>query len=116
MSAEALNRFSNLPIDWNLSPEHAVTMYLEWGNNDWHAEYPPVRSKDDVSIYFVVDTWDERPIVRLVRRNSEEAVDLLTLELPDKLVDSWRGEFKNLRGIFEPTEEIKEWLKESMFL
>ena len=51
----SLKDFSLYNIDWNLSPEHAVTMYLEWGNNDWHSEYPPVRSKDDVSHYFGVD-------------------------------------------------------------
>ena len=116
MPNEALSKYANQPIDWNLSPAHAVTMYLEWGNNDWHAEYPPVRSKDDVSMYFVVDTWGASPVVRLVRRNSEEAVDLLTLELPRELEDSWRTEYKDLRGIFEPTEEIKNWLRASMSL
>jgi len=39
-----LKDFALYDIDWNLTPEHAVTMYLEWGNNDWHSEYPPVRS------------------------------------------------------------------------
>lgn len=116
MQSDALSSFSNLLIDWNMTPEHAVTMYLEWGNNDWNAEYPPVRSKEDVSIYFVVDTWGERPVVRLVRRNSEEAVDLATLELPKQLEDAWRAEFKTLRGIFEPTDDIKAWLREAMSL
>ena len=68
-----LKDFALCNIDWNLTPEHAVTMYLEWGNNDWHAEYPPVRSKEDVSHYFVVDSWQDPPVVRLVRRNSERA-------------------------------------------
>ena len=63
----SLKDFSLYNIDWNLSPEHAVTMYLEWGNNDWHSEYPPVRSKDDVSHYFVVDSWQEPPVIRLVK-------------------------------------------------
>ena len=52
-----LQDYALYDISWNLSPEHAVTMYLEWGNNDWHSEYPPVRSKEDVSHYFVVDSW-----------------------------------------------------------
>lgn len=98
-------------IDWNLTPEHAVTMYLEWGNNDWHAEYPPVRSKSDYVTYFVVDTWSETPMLRLVRRNSEEAVDLLKEALPEELVQSFRKEYGTLRGIFAPTPEIKQWLR-----
>lgn len=116
MSETPLSQYANMPIDWNLSPAHAVTMYLEWGNNDWKSEYPPVRSKDDVSLYFVVDTWGERPLVRLVRRNSEEAIDLLSLELPDELEKNWRAEYKDLRGIFEPSDEIKNWLRQSMAL
>lgn len=56
-----LRQFSGLSIDWNLAPEDAVTLYLEWGNNNWHAEHPPVRSKDDVATYFVVDNWCETP-------------------------------------------------------
>ena len=66
-----LQDYALYDISWNLSPEHAVTMYLEWGNNDWHSEYPPVRSKEDVSHYFVVDSWGKEPVIRLVRRNAQ---------------------------------------------
>lgn len=109
-----LKSISRCDIDWNLTPEHAVTMYLEWGNNDWHAEYPPVRSKDDYSQYFVVDAWQEKPLVRLVRRNSEAAVDLICIPLPDALAEDFRKEYGNLKGIFAPTPEIKDWLKAQM--
>ncbi|SHN60164.1 DVU0772 family protein [Desulfovibrio litoralis] len=110
----SLKDFSQLNIDWNLSPEHAVTMYLEWGNNDWHAEHPPVRSKDDFAHYFVVDTWGESPIIRLVRRNSENAVELISVPLPDSLKANYVKEYGNLRGVFEPTQEIKAWIKSEM--
>ncbi len=101
-------------IDWNLTPEHAVTMYLEWGNNDWNAEYPPVRSKDDFSTYFVVDTWGDEPLLRLVRRNSENAEDIFTMPLPHELREEFYEENANLRGIFAPTGGIKQWLKTQM--
>ena len=52
-----LAAFADQQIDWNLTPEMAVTLYLEWGNNDWRSEHPPVRSKSDVATYFVVDAW-----------------------------------------------------------
>ena len=111
-----MHSLRNIPydIDWNLTPEHAVTMYLEWGNNDWHAEYPPVRSKDDYSTYFVVDTWDAPPQVRLVRRNSEAAEDVVTFPLPDHLRDEFTQEYGKLKGIFTPTPGIKRWLKAAM--
>ncbi|MDL2313783.1 hypothetical protein LJC36_02255 [Desulfovibrio sp. OttesenSCG-928-C14] len=111
-----LSDFSDLLIDWNMTPEHAVTMYLEWGNNDWNAEYPPVRSKDDFSNYFVVDTWGQAPVLRLVRRNSENAEDLISVPLPEELLAGWKAEFQDLRGIFAPTEEIRAWLRREMGL
>lgn len=109
-----LKDFALYDIDWNLTPEHAVTMYLEWGNNDWTSEYPPVRSKDDVSHYFVVDSWQDPPLIRLVRRNSEKAVDLFTMPLPNELLADWRETNGNLRGISAPTPKIKEWLKKQL--
>ena len=110
----SLKDFSLYNIDWNLSPEHAVTMYLEWGNNDWHSEYPPVRSKDDVSHYFVVDSWQEPPVIRLVRRNSERADDLITVPLPQGLEEDYRKVHGVWRGISEPAPEVKSWLKREL--
>ena len=106
-----LNEFRDLNIDWGMSPEMAVTLYLEWGNNNWHGEFLPVRSKDDFTNYFLVDTWGERPVIRLVRRNSESAEDLAVIELPERLLGTVRKEFGRLRGIFEPPDDIKEWLQ-----
>lgn len=113
--AHELARFRDLPIGWNLSPEDAVTLYLEWGNNNWHAEHPPVRSKKDVAHYFVVDNWREEPIVRLVRRNSEQADDLAALPLPPGLRQAFAEEYGSLRGIFEPTPSIKDWLRKQLY-
>ena len=110
----SLKDFSLYDISWNLSPEHAVTMYLEWGNNDWHAEYPPVRSKDDVSYYFVVDSWGASPIVRLVRRNSESAEDLISVPLPEALLPDYQAAHGSWRGISEPTPAIKSWLRREL--
>ncbi len=110
-----LQEVSDLVIDWNLGPEDAVTLYLEWGNNNWHATHPPVRSKDDYATYFVVDNWEARPTLRLVRRNSEAAVDLLVLDLPEDLEKQFKEEHEGLKGLYSPTEPIIEWLKEEIY-
>ena len=110
----ALAPFRDLPVDWELSPEMAVTLYLEWGNNDWHGPYPPVRSKSDVALYFVVDAWERPARVRLVRRNSEEAVDLAVVELPPELLAVFEAEYGDLKGVFEPLPAIKTWLKQAL--
>jgi hypothetical protein len=111
---DALTPFLNLDIDWNLTPEHAVTMYLEWGNNDWNAEYPPVRSKSDVSRYFVIDAWEDVPHIRLVQRNSEKAEDLVSFPLPEELMPGFRKEHGTKKGLYAISEEVKEWLRKEM--
>ena len=103
--------YRNIDIDWNLSPEQAVTMYLEWGNNNWRGDHGPVRSKADESVYFVVDGWENPPVIRLIRRNSETAEELASLPMPEHLLPGWREEYGNLRGVFEPGEAIKNWLQ-----
>lgn len=106
-----LQNFSHLVIDWDMSPEDAVILYLEWGNNDWHCKHPPVRSKNDFSTYFLVDNWGERPELRLVRRNSDGADELLSMHLPEHLEQAFKEEYGDLRGVYEPPTYIKAWLK-----
>ncbi|MDR1776649.1 MAG: hypothetical protein LBR31_02305 [Desulfovibrio sp.] len=110
-----LKRFSEYCIDWNLTPEHAVTMYLEFGNNDWRGEYPPVRSKSDVVHYFVVDSWQDPPVIRLVERSYEGAVDLMEMPLPERFLGAFRAEHGNCRGVVAPDEAVKDWLKAEMY-
>lgn len=109
-----LKDFALYNIDWDLTPEQAVTMYLEWGNNDWKNEYPPVRSKEDVSTYFVIDTWEQPPLIRLVRRNSENAEDIFTMPLPEQLREDFQKYNGDLRGVSAPSPEIKKWLKHEL--
>lgn len=109
-----LTAFSHLPVDWDMSPELAVTLYLEWGNNDWRSAHPPVRSRSDESIYFVVDAWNNPLSVRLVRRTSEQADDLVSIPLPESLAQAFYDEYGTLKGVFEPLPVIKNWLRKEM--
>lgn len=104
-----------LPIDWDMTPEDAVTLYLEWGNNSWHAPHKPVTSKNDYAHYFVVNTWSGRPEVFLVRRNVEEAVELAAFTLPDALARAFMEEIGGNKGVYAPNEAIKKWLRETQF-
>lgn len=112
---EQLKAFSRLPIEWNLDPADAVTLYLEWGNNDWRAEHPPVRSKDDFAHYFVLDNWTDHPTLRLVMRNSEATEDLWVFPLPQELEGNFHKEFGALKGVFMPSDPMKDWLKERLY-
>ena len=96
-------------IDWNMTPEEAVTLYLEWGNN-WSHGKNLVRSKHDVSHYFVVNTWDDPPRIYLVRRNSQEAVDLAAFTMPAGLRDRFLRSVGRHRGVYPLSTELKRWL------
>jgi crotonobetainyl-CoA:carnitine CoA-transferase CaiB-like acyl-CoA transferase len=97
-------------IDWSMTPEEAVTLYLEWGNNSAHGR-KMVKSKRDVSYYFVVSTWDEPPKIYLVRRNSDEAVDLAAIELPLHLRDRFLESAARRKSVYALTPEVREWLE-----
>lgn len=100
-------------IDWDMTPEEAVRLYLEWGNN-WAGGNYVIRSKDDVSHYFVVYRWDERPKVFLIRRNSETAEELAEIELPPEVEHRFLQEIGNNRGVYAVDGDIKYWLQEEL--
>jgi hypothetical protein len=93
-------------IDWDMTPEEAVRLYLEWGNN-WSRGNYVIKSKDDIAHYFVLNTWDEQPVVYLIRRNSEEASEIAAIDPPDDLVDNF---VKRNKGVYAVEGEMREWL------
>ena len=107
----SLQNYRDLEIDWSMTPWDAVTLYLEWGNNSWHANHQPVRSKADYSNYFVVYTLDKKPRAILVRRNSEEARELAELELPEDLGRKFLDSVGNLKGVYPPDQSVRTWLE-----
>lgn len=100
-------------IDWEMSPEEAVRLYLEWGNN-WSRGYRMVRSKDDETYYFVLNTWEDVPVVYFIKRASEGAVELARLDVPERLSEQMRQERGVHRGIYAVEDEVKDWLKEAL--
>ena len=100
-------------IDWDMTPEEAVRLYLEWGCNYARSNYV-VRSKSDVTHYFVVNTWELEPMVYLIRRNSEEATELASFPIPKKLKESFLTEIGHRKGVYALTEELQHWLQEQL--
>lgn len=100
-------------IDWDMTPEEAVRLYLEWGNN-WAGGRYVIRSAQDVSHYFVLNTWGQKPIIYLVRRSSEEAVELGEIRLPEELEEYCRKEYGGLKGVFALEGDLKQWLQDQV--
>ncbi len=100
-------------IDWEMTPEEAVTLYLEWGNNWAHGKYV-IRSKNDVSHYFVVYAWEDPPVIFLVRRNSEGAEDIARISLPETLRKKFMRTTGINKGVYAVEGEIREWLQSEL--
>jgi hypothetical protein len=115
LTLEEIKKDMNLvsAINWDMTPEEAVLLYLEWGNNWAHGNYV-IRSKNDVSHYFVVNTWGKRPVVYFIRRNSEEAVELAEIPIPDELMDEFFESNGNNKGVYAIEGGIKNWLKSQL--
>jgi hypothetical protein len=117
MRLKDLKKSSDLlnAIDWDMTPEEAVRLYLEWGNN-WASGNYVIRSKEDVTYYFVVNTWGKTPIIYLVRRNSEEAVELAKIDMPEAQKASFLEVNGNFKGVYSVDGEVKNWLKQQLNL
>ncbi len=100
-------------IDWEMTPEEAVRLYLEWGNNWTRGNYV-IRSRDDVAHYFVVNTWKEEPVIYFIRRNSDEAVELAEIKMPADLEKRFLSSQGRHKGVWALEDEVKNWLKRKL--
>ena len=115
MQIDELKQQKNLiySIDWDMTPEEAVTLYLEWGNN-WAHGYV-IRSKDDFSNYFVVYAWDEEPVVYLIRRNSEAAEELAEIQMPADVKEWFLESVGHNKGVYAVEGLVKQWLQKELY-
>jgi len=100
-------------IDWDMTPEEAVRLYLEWGNN-WASGNYVIRSSNDVAHYFVINTWQSDPVIYLIRRSSDEAVELAKIDMPENIKERFVKDNGNLKGVYPIEGEVKEWLKSQL--
>ena len=97
-------------IDWEMTPEEAVRLYLEWGNNWARGDGYVIASKSDYTTYFVVNCWSKPYYIYLIRRNSDEAVELAQFELPKQ----FERDVCELKGVYALDDDIKAWLKKEL--
>lgn len=111
-----LRAFKDLIIDWEMTPEDAVAIYLEWGNNGYRGGYQnAVRGKEDFSHYFVINTWNEQPTATLVYRNSDGAEELAVLPLPKPLAEKFLNGVYHHKGVYPVNADVKHWLETELY-
>ena len=99
-------------VNWDMTPEEAVRLYLEWGNNWARGDGYVIRSKNDYTTYFVVNCWAKPYCIYLIRRNSDEAVELAKFELPKE----FEKPVCELKGVYALDGDLKQWLKKELGL
>ena len=100
-------------VDWNMTPEEAIALHLEWGPLR-DLSYYNSRDNDNETVYFVLNTWKKTPIVTLVRRRGFDSEELATFRLPrslEKKVISSEGKHQ---GVYAVEGEVKEWLRKEL--
>ncbi len=99
-------------IDWDMTPEMAVRLYLEWGNvwTPGEGRRHTVSSKSDYSVYFVVNCWERPYYICLIKRNSQDAEELAKFELPKE----FEKPVCQLKGIYAVEGELRDWLKKEL--
>jgi hypothetical protein len=114
LNAEELCRQQQLveSIDWQMTPEKAVDMYLEWGSG-WTRGHDFVSSMRDESVYFVLFDWETPPQVTLIRRNMGGAEELAKVEVPAGLFEAAVREDGRLPGgtVHRLNPPLEEWLR-----
>jgi hypothetical protein len=99
-------------IEWDMTPEEAVILYLEWGNNWAHGRV--IKSKNDMSHYFVVNNWGKNPVIYLIRRNSDEAVELGKFEMPYDVKEKFLKSVSYNKGLYSIDGVVKDWLQKNI--
>lgn len=99
-------------IDWTMTPEKAVEMYLEWGTG-WVRGNDFVSSDHDESIYFVLFDWEnDPPQVTLIKRNLEGAEELAKIIVPHELFEAACKEdgYRPGGSVHTLNKELKQWV------
>ncbi len=102
-------------IDWDMTQEKAIEMYLEWGSG-WGRGNDFVSHHGQEAIYFVLYDWDDPPQVTLIRRDMKDAVEIAKIPVPNDLFlqaikdDGSRPGV----GVHSLNLKLKEWVCESI--
>lgn len=100
-------------VDWEMTPEEAIALHLEWGPLRSQAYYNS-RDNDNETVYFVINTWKLPPILTLVRRRGFDSEDLGNFSLPKNLEAEFMDGIGKHKGVYAVEGEIRNWLKKKL--
>jgi hypothetical protein len=98
-------------VDWSMTQEKAIEMYLEWGTG-WVRGNDFVSTMGQESVYFVLYDWQSPPRVTLIRRTTAGAEEIAEIQVPEHLfMKAWKedGDRPGV-GVHTLNQELKEWV------
>ena len=100
-------------VDWDMTPEEAIALHLEWGPLR-SQKYYNSRDNDNETIYFVINTWKKNPILTLVRRKGFDSEELGNFKLPKDLEREFMSGIGKYKGVYAVEGSIRDWLKKEL--
>ncbi|MBF0201985.1 MAG: hypothetical protein HQK66_11870 [Desulfamplus sp.] len=100
-------------VNWEMTPEEAIALHLEWGPLR-DVSYYNSRDSNNETVYFVINTWKNPPIVTLLRRKGFDSEDLAEFNLPARLEKKFLSSVGYQKGVFAVEGEVKEWLQKEL--
>lgn len=100
-------------VDWDMTPEEAIALHLEWGPLRSQAYYNS-RDNDNETIYFVINTWKNPPVLTLIKRKGFDSEDLCHLRLPENLEKEFMQEIGKYKGVYAVEGKVRDWLRKEL--
>jgi hypothetical protein len=100
-------------VDWEMTPEEAIALHLEWGPLRSQAYYNS-RDNDNETVYFIINTWKKRPILTLIRRKGFDSEEIGDFILPEKLEAEFLKGIGQYKGIYAVDGNIRDWLRREL--
>ena len=100
-------------VDWNMTPEEAIALHLEWGPLRSQSYYNS-RDNDNETVYFVINTWKKTPILTLIRRKGFDSEEVGNFKLPQNLEAEFMQDMGKYKGVYAVEGKVREWLKKEL--
>ncbi len=100
-------------VDWDMTPEEAIALHLEWGPLRSQAYYNS-RDNSNETVYFVINTWKRPPILTLVRRKGFDSEDVGNFEIPKNLAAEFMAGIGRYKGVYAVDGRIRDWLRKEL--
>ena len=96
-------------IDWDLDPAVAVGRHLEWGAG-WATNDARPDGSSEVSVYFAVNTWEDPPVIVLIKRVGFDMEELASFRMPEDIETRFLKSVGYHKAMYGIEGEIKNWL------